>query len=121
MRVYLETLVEYRDLAAVLILEHRSLTPELTMRHIPRRDRFESIWRGLVYEGKEAGIFNCVDPAMASKALIGVMNWTITWYRSDGPLSATEIADQFADLFLSGLLVQGGDDRDDSNSLGGNI
>jgi hypothetical protein len=32
------------------------------------------------------------------------MNWTITWYRPDGPLPPSEIARQFADLFLHGLM-----------------
>ena len=37
---------------------------------------------------------------MVSFALLGVQNWMITWYRPEGRLSALEIADQFADLFL---------------------
>jgi hypothetical protein len=41
---------------------------------------------------------------MAARALLGQMNWVITWYRADGALSAMQVADQFADLFLSGLL-----------------
>ncbi|MBE0409947.1 MAG: TetR/AcrR family transcriptional regulator [Anaerolineales bacterium] len=109
-RTYLETLVEFHDLSAVLILEHRSLPSELHETHIPRRDRFESIWRNLIFEGKEAGLFNCTDPALTSRAVLGVLNWTITWYRHDGPLTATEIADQFADLFLNGLLARDGID-----------
>ena len=48
MRVYLTTMLEHRDLAAVLLLEHRSLKPELRERHIPRRDRFECLWRELI-------------------------------------------------------------------------
>jgi AcrR family transcriptional regulator len=104
MQVYLQTLADHQDLAAVLLLEHRSLDPELHDRHIPRRDRFEAIWRELILEGQEAGIFNCTHPSLASRALLGVMNWTITWYRREGPLSPGEITDQFADLFLKGLL-----------------
>ena len=40
MRVYLEVMLENRDLAAVLLLEHRSLEPQYHARHTPRRDRF---------------------------------------------------------------------------------
>jgi AcrR family transcriptional regulator len=106
MRVYLESLAEYSDLSAVLLLEHRSLEPEFHSRHIPRRDRFEGMWRDLIVEGKEAGVFSCVSPSLTARALLGVMNWTITWYRPDGPLSASQIAEQFAELFLEGLLVR---------------
>jgi AcrR family transcriptional regulator len=103
MRIYLQTLAENRELSAVLLFEHRSLEPELRDRHLPRRDRFEGLWRVILQEGVEQGIFSCQDPAQATRALLGVMNWTLTWYRSDGPLSPAEIADQFANLFLKGL------------------
>lgn len=106
MRVYLEIFAEHADLSAVLLLEHRSLEPELHSRHIPRRDRFEGMWRDLIREGKESGSFSCASPSLAARALLGVMNWTITWYRPDGKLTAAEIADQFADLFLRGLLAR---------------
>jgi AcrR family transcriptional regulator len=106
MSVYLESLAEYADLAAVLLLEHRSLDPEYHDRHIPRRDRFERLWRDLIQEGVESKIFINTDPSMTARALLGVMNWTITWYRPDGLLPIGKISDNFATLFLDGLRVQ---------------
>jgi Tetracyclin repressor-like, C-terminal domain len=53
-------------------------------------------------------VFCCTDPAMASRALLGVMNWTITWYQPDGTFAPEEIAAQFSSLFLVGLLVRPG-------------
>jgi AcrR family transcriptional regulator len=106
MQAYLVAMLEHRELAAVLLLEHRSLEPAYQSRHIPRRDRFERLWRDLIQEGLDQGLFCCADPGMAGRALLGVMNWTITWYRPDGSLSAESIAGQFANLFLQGLLVR---------------
>jgi hypothetical protein len=103
---YLQAMLEHRELASVLLLEHRSLEPAMHARHVPRRDRFERLWRDLIQEGLDQGIFCCVDPDLAARALLGVMNWTITWYRSDGTLSPEAIAAQFADLFLNGLLMR---------------
>jgi len=105
-QVYLQTLIDHRGLAAVLLFEHRSLNDDLKTRHLPRRDRFEALWRGLIQEGVAAGVFECDDPAQTTRALLGVMNWTLTWYRSDGPLSAQDIADQYTELFLNGLLTR---------------
>ena len=106
MQVYLQTITSQRGLSAVLLFEHRSLDADLRSRHLPRRDRFESLWRELIQEGVEAGVFSCDDPAQTARALLGVMNWSITWYRDDGPLTPQEIADQYAGLFLHGLLIR---------------
>ncbi len=109
--VYLKTLAEKRGLSSIFIFEHRSLALELRARHIPRRDRFEQLWRGLIQQGVDDGTFACQDVALATRALLGVMNWTITWYSSDGPLSVTEIAEQFTELILKGLILREGDNE----------
>jgi AcrR family transcriptional regulator len=40
--------------------------------------------------------------------LFGMINWTYTWYRPDGPIGPEQLADLAADLFLRGL-CQGAD------------
>jgi AcrR family transcriptional regulator len=102
---YLQTITENQNLAAVLLLEIRSVDPELKARQALRREKFESLWRDLIIEGKQQGIFNNVDPSLTGRAILGVMNWTVTWYRHDGPRSANEIANVYADLLLKGLLI----------------
>lgn len=103
MRSYLKTLSEQGDLVSVMLLEHRSLEQEQRTRHIPHRDRFENLWRSLLQEGVESGIFVCDNVPLAVRGLMGVVNWTITWYRPDGELTIEQVADQFANLFLNGL------------------
>lgn len=104
-RVTIGRLTEDSDLAGVLLLEHRSLEPKLRSRHVARRDRYDALWRQLVQSGIDAGALRPVDVQLASFALLGVQNWTITWYREGGRLSVDQIADSFADLFLNGLRV----------------
>ena len=106
MRSYISGLAENLDLASVLLLEHRSLEPKFKKRHIPRRDRYENLWREIIKEGVEQSVFTCEDSNLAVKALLGIANWTIMWYRPEGPLSAKEIADRSADLFLNGICVR---------------
>ena len=106
-RSYLTRLAEQADLASVLLLEYRSLEPELRRRHISRRDKFESIWRRLLRQGMDRGEFRVVDERIAGAALLGVQNWSITWFRPNGRLSTAELADQFADLLLRGLQAGG--------------
>jgi len=111
MRTYLQALTDQRDLASVLLFEHRSLKPEFQTRHLPRRDRFERLWRDMIQMGLDQGIFACEDVAMAARALLGIMGWMVTWYRPGGALSAAEISDQYADLLLNGLLIREGGDE----------
>ena len=100
---YLTALTEHQDVTSVLLLEYRSLESQYLKRHIIERDRFEQLWRNLIDSGVQEKIFSCEDPSMAARALLGVMNWTVTWFRSDGSMSAAEIADQITDLYLLGL------------------
>jgi AcrR family transcriptional regulator len=103
MQVYVGRLTEDTNLASVLLLEYRSLEPKLRVKHNTRRDRYEGLWRRLIQEGIEAGVFRVVDEAVAAFALLGVQNWMITWFKEGGRLEAQELADQFCDLFLKGL------------------
>ncbi len=102
-RSYVGRMTQEVSLAAVLQLEHRNLEPRIRARHIARRDRYDALWRELIRRGVEKGAFHAVDEDIVAFAVLGVQNWMITWYRPDGRLSPQAIADQFADLFLSGL------------------
>lgn len=106
MIAYLKIITAQQDLASVLLLEYRSLEPDLRKQHVLRRDRFEHLWRDLIVEGKNAGVFRCDDPSLAGRAILGVLNWMVTWYRPDGPSSAEQIANQFTNLFLNGLIIR---------------
>jgi AcrR family transcriptional regulator len=103
---YLNCLSKYNNLASVLLLEHRSLEQELRKKHISRRDRYEELWRGIIEDGISSGVFHCDDSGLATKIVLGIVNWTIMWYRKDGSLTAAEIADQSANLILNGLCVR---------------
>jgi AcrR family transcriptional regulator len=103
MRVYVDRLTADADLAAVLLLEHRSLEPGLRAQHVARRDRYEALWRQIIRQGVESGAFRPVDEAVAAFALLGVQNWMITWFKDGGRFTAQELADQFAHLLLNGL------------------
>jgi AcrR family transcriptional regulator len=103
-RAYLQILAENTDLSAVLLFEHRSLERKQHARHVPNRDRFESLWRAVLEEGVATKRFTCKDPALTTRAILGILNWTITWYRPEGALEIDQIADHYSDLLLHGLL-----------------
>lgn len=102
-REYLQILAENTDLAAVLLFEHRSLEGRQHARHVPNRDRFEALWRDVLADGVRAKQFACDDIPLTARAMLGILNWTITWYRPNGPLSIEQIADHYSNLLLNGL------------------
>lgn len=103
-REYLQILAENTDLSAVLLFEHRSLEGKQHARHVPNRDKFESLWRTVLADGVLTKRFACEDTSLAARAILGIMNWTITWYRPNGTLAIDQIADQYSKLLLNGLI-----------------
>lgn len=105
MHTYLQLMAENADVASVLLFEHRSLEPKQHTRHIPNRDRFESLWRDVLSEGIQAGVFTSPDAGLTARALLGILNWTITWYRPRGDLSIEQVADYYVELLYHGMLA----------------
>lgn len=103
MHCFLSYMSENLDLSAVLLLEHRSLDPEMRRDHIPRRDEYEGYWQQIIQEGVDAGLFHVEDPSLSAKVALGVASWTVMWLNPAGRLSAEEIADQSADILLNGF------------------
>jgi hypothetical protein len=71
---------------------------------VPNRDKFEALWRTVLSDGVRTKKFVCDSIPLATRAILGIMNWTITWYRPNGDLSIDQIADQYSKLLLNGLL-----------------
>lgn len=103
-RQYLQILTDNTDLSAVLLFEHRSLEGRQHARHVPNRDKFEALWREVLEDGVRAKQFVCEDIPLTTRAILGILNWTITWYRPNGALTIQQIADHYSNLLLKGLL-----------------
>jgi len=102
-REYLQILAENTDLSAVLLFEHRSLEGRQHARHVPNRDKFENLWRDVLKDGVRSRQFVCDDIPLSARAILGILNWTITWYQPNGSLTVEQIADHYSNLLLNGL------------------
>ncbi|MCL6633833.1 MAG: TetR/AcrR family transcriptional regulator [Alicyclobacillus herbarius] len=71
-------------------------------------DRYLNLWTQILIDGKESGEFTVEEPKITALALLGACNWVYRWYRPEGALDAKEITKVFGDLFLHGLLADGG-------------
>lgn len=81
-----------------------SLTPALRRRITAKRDLYESTVRGIVADGVRRREFRSCDPALVTRALLGALNWTSRWYDPGGRLTAGDLADEFGDYLIKGLL-----------------
>ena len=84
-----------------------SALPQRQQRYlIAKRDRYELGVRNLIAAGMRSGEFTSGDAALAARAMLGALNWSVQWFRPDGTLSVTEIADALADYLIRGLLAK---------------
>lgn len=75
-------------------------------RLVMKRDQYEDGVRQLIARGIRSGEFVRSDPALAVRAILGALNWSVRWFSPNGVLSASEIADRFADYLIRGLLAK---------------
>lgn len=80
-----------------------ALPPALRRRIVMKRDRYERAVRAIVVEGVASGVFVAADPVLATRAILGALNWTTRWYRPGGRLAPAAVADAFADYLVRGL------------------
>jgi AcrR family transcriptional regulator len=73
---------------------------------LAKRDKYEEGVRNLIVAGMRSGEFAPCDPALAARAILGGLNWSVQWFSPEGPLTAAEIADSFADYLIRGLLAK---------------
>jgi AcrR family transcriptional regulator len=83
-----------------------ALPPGLQRRLVAKRDRYEEGVRQLIAAGARSGEFAPCDPALAARAVLGALNFSVLWFSPEGPLTAAEIADGFADYLIRGLLAK---------------
>lgn len=77
------------------------------------RHEYSTLVTDVIRRGSEAGEFASVDPSLTALQLFGMCNWSWTWFEPQGARSAEQIAGEFCQTLLGGLL------RDGSRELGG--
>lgn len=95
-----------RDAVACFIEEGRYLAADYMAAHVANRDRYELIFRLMLDEGVESGEFAPQDTGLAVKAILGMSNSVVRWYRPDGDLGPEEIATGIADFAVRGATAE---------------
>jgi hypothetical protein len=65
-----------------------------------QRKAFEAVLAAVLARGEADGSFHFPDPDLALRALLGMVNHTVQWFRPRGRLTAEQVADGYVDLLL---------------------
>ena len=84
-------------------LQIESLPPALRSAIVRKRDRYEQALRRLIADGVRSGDLADMNPALVARAMLGAMNWTVTWFRPDGAYGAAAVSDVIARFLLRGV------------------
>lgn len=69
------------------------------------RDHYESFLRKIIADGVKAGRFKDTDVHVVARAIISMLGWMARWYRPSGKKSAADLALEYYDLIIGGLLA----------------
>ena len=107
MASHLRCLLDEVEGSAAHLLTVR-LPPRQQRLLIAKRDRYEAGVRKLIAAGVRTGEFVPGDAALVVRAILGTLNWSVQWFKAEGPLTAAQVADGFADYLIRGLLAKPG-------------
>ena len=100
----LSVIHRYPDHVWVFLHEFPALTGERADKFRERRRLYEEAVEAVLRAGVTSGDFRDLDPWLTARAWLGMHNYTYLWLKTDGRLSAGDVAKPFADLFRRGIV-----------------
>ena len=79
--------------------------PDALEKVVSLRDQYEQTFADVIDEGKRDGLLRDVDARLATKPVLGALNWISLWYDPERGDFATRqrVASEYADFVLGGL------------------
>ena len=102
-RAHVTAIAADPQLASVFVSEWRHLSGERRSAILERRDNYEGRFRNVIAAGMATGEFTATDPALAATFILTALNGLATWYRPEGRLTPSRVADHYADLAVRTL------------------
>jgi AcrR family transcriptional regulator len=99
----LDVIHRYPDHVWVFLHEFPALTGERAAQFRERRRAYERRVERVLQAGVDSGEFRDVEPRLTAMAWLGMHNYTYLWLKSGGALSARDVAQPFAEIFMRGI------------------
>jgi len=95
---------ELRAYYQVFYGDQRELPDDLQKLYRSRSRRYMEGVRAIVEAGQASGaIRSDIDPTVVVFTIIGTTNWTARWFRPDGPLPISAVAEQMSRVVVEGI------------------
>jgi TetR/AcrR family transcriptional regulator, cholesterol catabolism regulator len=102
-RAHIRILTDNLDASYVFQHEWRHLNEPALSEFKEMRDKYEAHFRTILRHGEEEGVFNEVDNKFAVLTILASLNWVVEWYKPNGGMTPSQIADKLTQFILSGL------------------
>jgi AcrR family transcriptional regulator len=100
----LDVIHRYPDHVWVFLHEFPALTGDRAEQFRTRRRAYERRVEEVLQAGVESGEFRAIEPRLTAMAWLGMHNYTYLWLKAGGRLSARDVAQPFAEIFMGGIL-----------------
>lgn len=99
------TILRNREQNVTMLLEMRALTGTRRTEVLRIRDSYDEQIREILAEAQAEGFVRTDKSSkMLAIAMLNLLNWTLVWYDPNDELSAQELGESFADIYLDGAL-----------------
>ncbi|WP_299553378.1 TetR/AcrR family transcriptional regulator [uncultured Tateyamaria sp.] len=69
------------------------------------RGRYEAVLERILRDGAGSGMFDVVDPKIATLAVIAMLTGVTTWFRDEGRLSLANVQDQYWNMVRKAVVA----------------
>lgn len=105
---HLKIMLRNKELFSILLRERIELPPEKAEQLARLDSDYYDAVKNQVRDAMEGGELKSESPEVVTLALLGMVNWTLLWYREDRPLQDQDIADIFFRIFYEGTAPDDG-------------
>jgi TetR/AcrR family transcriptional regulator, cholesterol catabolism regulator len=101
--------VKYADIMCgdfgrcLVLINNNALSPKAAQQDIYHRRQIEKAVQQMIVDGQEDGSIRPCNPALTAKALFGAFNGIPVWFNRNGKLDASDVAETYLDLFVTGM------------------
>ena len=110
-KLHVQTITENQNQSSVFLSEWRNLSEPKLWLFRQLRQQYENQFTIILADGEKEDIFDDVDKKFAVLSILSTINFINEWYKPDGRMNASEIAEKLSNFIMGGLRKRLGTDR----------